>query len=88
MLQLEDNYFKFKNLNGARIKKGFILVNKIFDELEYLKKSFKQYHQNVDSRRIIISEINIGDDEEIYKNENDIVYASPAVPQKRKIKRK
>lgn len=80
--QLEESAAKFKELNSARIKKGFIMVNKIFEQLDSLKQNVKHLQDSIINRKSIISEIKITE-----SPKDPIEYASPAVPMKAKAKK-
>ncbi|CAI2367231.1 unnamed protein product [Moneuplotes crassus] len=84
MHYIEENYAKFKELNSARIQKGFIIINKVFDELDFLKKSLNQYKENIELRRAIMADIHIEEEDEENKRKGDIVFASPCVPDRRR----
>lgn len=88
--RFEDSFIKYQKLNSARIKKGFIMVNKVFEQLDELRKNFLLYKHNIDARKSIISEIKIEPNAELeISNEQDsIMFASPAVPQKPKSKKR
>lgn len=87
MDQLEESILKFKQLNSARIKKGFIMVNKLFEFVDELKHNAQLYRENLSLRKSIISDIKITGEKKVNKND-PIEYATPAVPQKVKTKKK
>jgi len=84
--QMEASVNKFKEINSTRIKKGFIMVNRVFDQLDELKQNVNLYKDNLQTRKAIISEIKI--DQEKLRSIDQTDYVSPKASKKTKSKKK
>ena len=84
--KMEASVNKFKEINSTRIKKGFIMVNRVFDQLDELKQNVNLYKDNLQTRKAIISEIKI--DQEKLRSIDQTDYVSPKASKKTKSKKK
>jgi hypothetical protein len=60
--EMESSVNAFKSVYSNRIKKGFVIVNRIYEVLGEIKQNVNLYRENIGLRRGIINDTKLEDD--------------------------